>query len=106
MIERFEVESLAGQKILDPACGSGNLLAACILAGANPEDVYGNDYDKTMVSACKDRLNALCLKYGLKRVPEDNIHYGDATKAYCLTTFGPEYSYKEPERGDLFSSFF
>lgn len=106
MIERFEVDSLAGKTILDPTCGSGNLLAACILAGADPDKVYGNEYDKTMVSACKDRLNSLCLKYGLKRVPEYNIHYGDALDPYCLTEFGPDYSWQKPEPGDLFSLFF
>jgi type I restriction-modification system DNA methylase subunit len=106
MIERFEWDTLAGKTILDPTCGSGNLLAACLLAGADPDKVYGNEYDKTMVSACKDRLASLCRKYGLKQVPEYNIHHGDALEPYCLTTFGPEYSYEEPEPGDLFSSFF
>ena len=50
MIERFNCDSLAGKKILDPACGSGNLLAACLLAGADPDKVFGNDYDQVMVT--------------------------------------------------------
>jgi tRNA G10 N-methylase Trm11 len=81
MIERFEVESLSGQRILDPACGSGNLLAACLLAGADSDKVFGNDYDKLMVQACRERLDNLCTKYNLPKIRPWQIHQGDGTQA-------------------------
>ena len=54
MIEKFE--TIENKTILDPTCGTGNLLAACIIAGANPTLVYGNEYDPTFVDLCKKRL--------------------------------------------------
>ena len=47
MIEGFE--SIKDKTILDPTCGTGNLLAACVIAGANPEMVYGNEFDSSFV---------------------------------------------------------
>ena len=101
MIERFNCDSLAGKKILDPACGSGNLLAACLLAGADPDKVFGNDYDQVMVKECRARLQRINHK-----VKDWQIHHGDATDPRCLTDFSPEYQYLVPVQGDLFSSFF
>lgn len=101
MIERFNCDSLAGKKILDPACGSGNLLAACLLAGADPDKVFGNDYDLVMVKECRARLQKIN-----RRVQDWQVHHGDATDPRCLTDFSPEYQYKVPVQGDLFSSFF
>jgi len=82
MIERFE--TVIDKDILDPCCGSGNLLVGCILAGADPKRIYGNEFTKEMTELCRERLS----KFG---VPKDNIHQGDATDKYCLTTWGPEY---------------
>ena len=101
MIERFDCDSLAGKKILDPACGSGNLLAACLIAGADPDKVFGNDYDQVMVEECRARLQRINRK-----VRDWQIHEGDATQARCLTDFSPTYSFKQQAPGDLFSSFF
>ena len=75
MIEKFE--TLENKTILDPTCGTGNLLAACVIAGANPTLVYGNEYDPTFVQLCKKRLSKL-------GVPEDNIHEGDALNPEAL----------------------
>lgn len=69
MIEKFE--TIEDKTILDPTCGTGNLLAACVIAGADPTKVYGNEYDGTFTKLCKERL----MKLG---VPEENIHQGDA----------------------------
>ena len=84
MIEKFE--TIENKTILDPTCGTGNLLAACIIAGANPTLVYGNEYDPTFVDLCKKRL----AKLG---VPEDNIHEGDALnpEALKLNNFTSNY---------------
>jgi SAM-dependent methyltransferase len=73
--------------ILDPTCGSGNLLVACIIAGADPERVYGNDYDATMIAVCRNRLNKYCKDNGLKEVPYHHIHRGNALQKKCLTNF-------------------
>ena len=96
MIERFDCDSLAGKKILDPACGSGNLLAACLLAGADPDKVFGNDYDPIMVIECRKRLQRLNPK-----VRSWQIHQGDATDPECLE-FSPKYVYPKFEQISLF----
>ena len=59
MIESFEGETLKGQNILDPTCGSGNLLAGCLIAGADVDKVYGNELSSEMVELCRDRLNRI-----------------------------------------------
>jgi type I restriction-modification system DNA methylase subunit len=60
LIETFEAETLADKVILDPTCGSGNLLAACLIAGADLDKIFGNDFDYTMVKICRERLNKIC----------------------------------------------
>lgn len=68
MIEQFN--NLSGT-ILDPCCGTGNLLAAAIKAGADPNKVYGIEIDPDIIKIAKERL----LKLG---VPSNNIHLGNA----------------------------
>lgn len=68
MLEKFE--SLSGT-ILDPACGAGGLLAAAIIAGADPRKCYGIELDAKTALICRDRL----AKLG---VPQENIKNGDA----------------------------
>ncbi len=97
MIERFEVDSLAGQKILDPTCGSGNLLAACLIASADSDKVFGNELDKTMLNACRRRLNKICRELGKPEIPYHHLHQGDATNPKCLTTFSSAYKWKSKE---------
>lgn len=101
MIERFNCDSLAGQTILDPACGSGNLLAACLIAGADPDKVFGNDYDSVMVLECRKRLQKIN-----PRVQDWQIHRGDATNPKSFD-FSPDYKEQEEHVPvNLFSSFF
>lgn len=76
MIEKFE--SIENKTILDPTCGTGNLLAACVIAGANPNMVYGNDFEPSFVALCQERLSKL-------GVPKYNIHQGNALNPNCLT---------------------
>lgn len=94
MIERFS--SIENKTILDPTCGTGNLLAACVIAGANPEMVYGNEFDPSFVKLCQERLSKL-------GVPSYHIHQGDALKPECLdiNNFKPGWKYKEIKRVEL-----
>ena len=84
MIEQFD--SIENKTILDPTCGSGNLLAACIIAGANPKLIYGNELDVEALAICKKRL----IPMG---VPESNLHLGNALDEECLKkeSFDPNY---------------
>ena len=47
MIEKFKWDTLSGKNILDPTVGSGNLLIACLIAGADSDRIFGNEYDLT-----------------------------------------------------------
>ena len=101
MIERFDCDSLAGKKILDPACGSGNLLAACLIAGADSDKVFGNELDKTMLDTCRKRLNKICRDHGKPEIPYHHLHRGDATDPRCLTVFSSAYKWKPKEEQTL-----
>ena len=92
MIEKFD--NLDGT-ILDPCAGAGGLLAACIIAGADPKKIYANEYDKDILEVCKNRL----IPMG---VPEENIHQGDALKDSSYN-FGDDYKYEKYEQVDLWS---
>lgn len=106
LIEMFECDTLAGKNILDPTCGSGNLLIACLIAGADSDKIYGNEFNPTAVALCRRRINRACKLLGKSYIRDWQIHEGDATEARCLSDFGPSYQYKVQEPGDLFSLFF
>lgn len=84
MIEKLP--NLKGD-ILDPCCGAGNLLVGCIIAGADPLRVYGNEYEQRFVDIAKQRLIGL-------GVPECHIHRGDATRKECIvkSSFTKDYT--------------
>jgi len=93
MIEKFEtVDSLAGQTILDPCCGSGNLLIACLIAGADVDKLFGNDYDEIAVELCKKRLNQVCDILGKPHIQDWQIHQGNALHKFAVTFFGEDYN--------------
>ena len=68
MLEKFENNN---GTILDPCCGAGNLLAAAIFAGFDPNKVYGIEIDEEILKIAHSRLVPL-------GVPKCNIHLGDA----------------------------
>ena len=85
-----ELSDLSGN-VLDPTSGSGNLLAAALIAGADSDKVFGNDYDATMVKLCRERLNNVCDLLGKPHIQDWQIHQGNALQARCLIEFGEEY---------------
>lgn len=129
MIEKFSFDTLEGQTFLDPCVGSGNLLIACLIAGADSDKIYGNEYDAIAVKLCKKRINRACDILGKPHIQDWQIHQGNALIPDCLTEFGPEYNntilkellkkrwglkggwmdnpehYKEPEQIDLFGEY-
>ena len=68
MLEKFD--SLEGN-VLDPCLGAGGLIAAAVLAGADPSKCYGIELDQSVLELAKRRL----AKLG---VPEQNLRQGDA----------------------------
>ena len=69
MLEKFD--SLEGKDILDPALGAGGLIAAAIIAGADPKRCYGIEIDEEVLGVARIRL----AKLG---VPPRNLILGDA----------------------------
>ena len=91
LINKFSCESLSGFNILDPTCGSGNLLIACLIAGADADKLYGNDYDPEVVPLCIRRINRACEILNKPYINDWQIHQGDALDSFSLTYFGPDY---------------
>jgi type I restriction-modification system DNA methylase subunit len=69
MIEKFD--SIKDKDILDPTCGAGGLLAAMIIAGADPARIFGIELDPEIAEICRKRLSKF-------NVPENNIKIGNA----------------------------
>ena len=68
MLEKFD--SLEDKDILDPCLGAGNLIAAAIIAGADPSKCYGIELDPVILKIAKKRLGNL-------GVPEKNLKLGN-----------------------------
>ena len=94
MIEKFKWDTLSGKNILDPTVGSGNLLIACLIAGADSDKVFGNEYDADIIPTCRNRINKACDILGKPHIQDWQIHRGDATDSFCLKYFGPDYKQK------------
>lgn len=97
MLERFDTTDLAGQTILDPCCGSGNLLAGCLIAGADSDKVFGNELIPEMVELCRERLNAVCDMLGKPHIRDWQIHHGNALDPEALTHFDEDYCRAQEE---------
>ena len=93
MIEKFKWETLSGKNILDPCCGSGNLLIAMLAAGADLDKLYGNEYDASVIPTCRQRIlrAAEILGLDVSKFNSRQIHQGNALQARCLIEFGEEY---------------
>ena len=91
MIEKFKWDTLSGKNILDPTVGSGNLLIACLIAGADSDKVFGNEYDADIIPTCRNRINKACDILGKPHIQDWQIHQGNALQARCLIEFGEEY---------------
>ena len=91
MIEKFDCDSLSNKNILDPTCGSGNLLIACLIAGADSDKLFGNEYDNVAVDLCRKRLNRCCDILNKPHIKNYQIHQGNALGKWCLTDFSEEY---------------
>ena len=57
MLEKFE--SIANKDILDPSLGAGGLIAAAVIAGADPSRCYGIELDPATLEVAKLRLAKL-----------------------------------------------
>jgi len=81
MLEKFE--TVEDKDILDPTLGAGGLIAAVIIAGADPSRCYGIELDPAVLDVAKRRLARL-------GVPPQNLRQGDALdpKSYEFGT-GP-----------------
>lgn len=84
MLEKFQ--NLEGS-VLDPTCGAGNLLAAAIMAGADPKEVYGIELDPEILEIARNRLQLL-------GVPKVNLHQGNALYEECYE-FSDDYDYEK-----------
>ncbi len=85
MIEKYE--DLSGD-ILDPTAGAGGLIAAAVIAGADPRRCYGIELDPETALLCRERL----AKLG---VPRSNIKIGDALK-------DESYNFEEPAETEIY----
>ena len=85
-----ELSDLSGN-VLDPTSGSGNLLAAALIAGADVDKVFGNEYDETMVKLCRERLNKVCDLLNKPHIKDWQIHQGNALHRFALTYFDEDY---------------
>ena len=80
MLEMFDCEEPGDQTILDPTAGNGNLLAAALIAGFKPENVYGNELDPEIYEMLVTRLT----KYGVPKKNLVNIDcLSDEFKEWC-----------------------
>lgn len=91
MIEKYNIDSLAGKTILDPTCGSGNLLIAALIAGADSDKVYGNEYDSVAVELARKRINRCCDLLGKDHIKDYQIHQGNALHTFALAEFREDY---------------
>ena len=84
MLEKFQDLEGSG---LDPNCGAGGLLAAAIMAGADPKLIYGIELDTEILEIARNRLEVL-------GVPKVNLHQGNALYEECYN-FSDDYDYEK-----------
>lgn len=87
MIEKFDNLNDA---VIDPCAGAGNLLAACLIAGADPKQCFAIELDKKIY---EEVLVPRLTKFG---VPKENIRRGDALDPKAWD-FNSDYKYFDPD---------
>lgn len=117
MLEMYDctLEEFATKTILDPTCGSGNLIMAALIAGTMSgnkqyyKNVFGNELSSKPLELCRKRFVHWC-KENLKNINEDweefwriHLHQGNALNKGCISeeSFTKDYvdgAYKEKER--------
>lgn len=91
MIEMYDTDSFRNKTILDPCCGSGNLLISMLIAGADSDKIFGNEYNKVALELARKRINKVCEILGKPPIKDWQIHQGNALQTKCLTDFSQEY---------------
>lgn len=95
MLEMYDctLEEFATKTILDPTCGSGNLIMAALIAGISinkdyPKNVFGNELSLKPLELCRKRFTHYCETHGLKEYDKEfwgwHLHLGDALNKDCI----------------------
>lgn len=95
MLEMYDctLEEFATKTILDPTCGSGNLIMAALIAGISvsrdyPKNVFGNELSLKPLELCRKRFTHYCETHGLKEYDKNfwkiHLHQGNALNSDCL----------------------
>ena len=86
-VERLDIKS--GMKVLDVACGSGNL---AVNAAAKGADVTGIDIADNLVEAAKKRAEAAGLNIKFEQGDAEALPYEDNTFDIVMTMFGAMFA--------------
>lgn len=109
MLEMFDfktLEDFAKEKILDPTCGSGNLIMAALIIGLSvdntyPEKVFGNELDEVPLEVCRNRFTYYCKTHGVPQYDKNfwniHLHKGNALEKSCIEedSFTSDYWFDE-----------
>ena len=98
MLEMYDctLEEFATKTILDPTCGSGNLIMAALIAGISiskdyPKNVFGNELSLKPLELCRKRFTYYCKTHGMEYYDKDfwkhHLHLGNALNPDCKDGF-------------------
>lgn len=79
----------------DCCAGSGNILAALMIAGVEPEHIFCNELDEDTLSIAHNRLNELSMKLYGRMIPLSHFRHEDALeeKAYFTDITEPKKTF-------------
>lgn len=86
-VERLDIKP--GMKVLDVACGSGNL---AIIAAQKGADVTGIDIADNLVEAAKKRAERLGLNIKFEQGDAEDMPYSDGEFDLVMTMFGAMFA--------------
>lgn len=95
MLEMYDctLEEFATKTILDPTCGSGNLIMAALIAGISvnkdyPKNVFGNELSLKPLELCRKRFTHYCETHRLRKYDKSfwnyHLHLGNALNRDCI----------------------